>query len=157
MRLYVVRHAKAEEGAPGGRDEDRPLRARGERQADHLAAALSEIDHPPTLVITSPFVRAFDTAERINRALEAEFMTDGRLCVGEPVSGVLGLIRERALTGALCLVGHNPQLEHLCGTLLAGPAAPPVRVRTGEAFVFDVDAGEPAGSGRLVESIRLED
>lgn len=157
MRLYVVRHGKAEQSSPTGRDEDRPLLARGERQADYLGAAFADLDHPPTLVVTSPYVRAFDTAERINKTLEAEFMTDGRLCVGEPVSGVLKLIREHAGAGALCLVGHNPQLEHLCGTLLAGASAPPVRVRTGEAFVFDVDADEPARGGRLLESIRLDD
>ncbi len=157
MRLYVVRHGKAEQGSPTGRDEDRPLRARGERQADHLGNLFAQAERPPALVITSPFVRAFDTAERINRALEAEFLTDGRLCVGEPVSGVIDLIREREGTGSLCLVGHNPQLEHLCGTLLAGPSAPPVRVRTGEAFVFDVDASDPVALGRLVESARLDD
>lgn len=156
MRVYVIRHGKAEPGSPTGRDEDRPLRARGERQSDHLGGVLSSIDRPPALVITSPFVRAFDTAERINRALEAEFMTDGRLCVGEPVSGVLDLLRERTGVASLCLVGHNPQLEHLCGVLLAGPAAPPVRVRTGEMYAFDYDA-EAGGRAELVTRERLDD
>ncbi len=157
MRLCVVRHGKAEPGSPTGRDQDRPLRERGVRQADYIGLRLEGMDRPPTLVVASPYVRAFDTGERIAGALGARFVTDDRLRVGEAVSGVLALIGEHAGVEGLCLVGHNPQLEHLCGVLLTGPTAPPIRVRTGEAFVFELDASSPGARGALFDSLRLDD
>jgi len=155
MVLYVIRHGKAEVSSHSGRDRDRVLRPKGERQADHLGATLNENEHRPSLIVTSTFRRAHQTSERINTILGVEFVSDTRLCVDEPVSLVFDLIAEHEDHGSVCLVGHNPQLEYLCAALAGGATAPAVRVRTGEAFAFELDPGEPMGAARPIDSIRL--
>jgi phosphohistidine phosphatase len=62
MRVYVCRHAKAADGEP---DELRELTPRGIEQARVLGARLAELTEPPTLVLTSPLVRARQTAAEI--------------------------------------------------------------------------------------------
>ncbi len=157
MVLYVIRHGKAEAVSVTGRDRDRVLRPKGHRQAEHLGRELDAAERRPSLVITSTYKRAYETADRINSALGVEFISDTRLCVDEPVSLVIDLISEHAGRGSLCIVGHNPQLEYLCGALSGGPAGVPVRVRTGEAFAFELDADDPLGGSRLLASMRLGD
>ena len=81
MVLYVIRHGKAHPDSPTGRDRDRALKPKGHRQADFLGALLRDRDDRPSLVVTSTFRRAYETAERINAAIGAEFVSDTRLCV----------------------------------------------------------------------------
>ncbi len=156
MVLYIIRHGKAEPSAPTGRDRDRVLRPKGHRQSDHLGRTLDSAPQRPSLIITSTYRRAHETAERINGALGVEFISDTRLCVDEPVSLVIDLICEHAGRGSMCLVGHNPQLEYLCAALAGGPTAPPVRVRTGEAFAFELDPESPLDGARPLERFRLD-
>ena len=146
MVLYVIRHGKAHPDSPTGRDRDRALKPKGYRQAAYLGQALREREDRPTLIVTSTFRRAHETAERINDDLGAEFVSDTRLCVDEHTDH-----------GALCIVGHNPQLEYLCAALSGGIGAPPVRVRTGEAFEFAIDSNDPLQGARLIGSLRLGD
>ncbi len=154
MRLYVIRHGKAERDAPSGLDRDRRLIDKGERQAAYLAGALAGAEIAPERIVTSPYARAFETARPIALALDLDLVTDGRLEVGEAVSPVLDLIEEHAASG-LAIVGHNPQLEILVSALLGGVTTAPVRVRTGEAYVLDVDGDVGPGAGALVDVWRI--
>ena len=156
MVLYVIRHGKAEVTSSTGRDRDRVLKPKGHRQAEYLGRELDAAAPRPSLVITSTFRRAHETAELINGVLGVEFIGDTRLCVDEPVSLAVDLIIEHAGRGALCIVGHNPQLEYLCAALSGGPTSAPVRVRTGEAFAFELDADDPLNGARLLAQYRLE-
>ncbi len=157
MVLYVIRHGKAEAVSATGRDRDRALKPKGQRQGEFLGQWLLESERPPTLVVTSTFKRAYETAELVNKTIDAEFVSDTRLCVDEPVSLAVDLILEHAGRESLCIVGHNPQLVYLCAALSGGPTSSPVRVRTGEAFSFEVDADDPLGASRLLASMRLGD
>lgn len=157
MVLYVIRHGKAEPMSPSGRDRDRSLRPKGHRQAEHLGQQLDGAEARPTLIVTSTYRRAHQTAEQINTVLGVEFVSDTRLCVDEPVSLVIDLIGEHTDHDALCVVGHNPQLEYLCGALTNGVSGPPVRVRTGEAFAFEIDASDPLEEPGLLTSWRLSE
>ena len=155
MVLYVIRHGKAEPSAPSGRDRDRALRPKGIRQSAYLGQALHDAAPRPSLIVTSTYRRARQTGELINQTLGAEFISDTRLCVDEPVSLAIDLIAEHAGRDAMCVVGHNPQLESLCGLLAGGMGASPARVRTGEAFAFRIDASDPLSGGELVGRWRL--
>ena len=154
MRLYVIRHGKAEGGSATGLDRDRRLRDKGERQAEYLAQRLRDADVPPERIVTSSFVRAFETARPIAVALDLDLVGDERLEVGEAVSPVLDLIEEHAAEG-LAIVGHNPQLEILVSALVRGLAAGAFRVRTGEGYVIDLDGDIEVGAGVLVDAWRM--
>ncbi|USN98137.1 MAG: histidine phosphatase family protein [Phycisphaeraceae bacterium] len=157
MRLVIVRHGKAKPDSASGLDFDRELRNRGVRQAEHLAGLLKGVQPPVSAVVSSRATRARQTAEVIAAGVGVEVAFDERLLVDEPVSTVLDLLRERADSGCLVLVGHNPQCEHLVATLTGRPVTHETRMRTGEAVVLEVNPAEPLQSGAELNRVRLED
>src|SRR5215510_8957208 len=80
MRLYVLRHGKAERDSDSGRDEDRPLAERGKAQCQGLADLFTKKDPPrqlrppPTVILSSPAARADSTARIIAAALGLSVM-----------------------------------------------------------------------------------
>jgi phosphohistidine phosphatase len=110
--VFLVRHAHAKKGEP---DESRPLSKRGRAEARLRAEELAARDDPPALVLTSPLLRARQTAEEIARAADAELRVDERLAPGATAD----LLRE-ALAGAegpVAAVGHQPDCSHIAVAL----------------------------------------
>lgn len=163
MRLYLMRHGKAEKKSPTGRDEDRPLQPRGERQSKWMAQtmlAAAPIDRP-TLLLHSPAVRAVATAAILHEALRCERRVEPLLSLGHPADDVLDLIAEVARHdaggGAVVLIGHNPQMEILLTSLVTGLADEASEMRTGEAALMEIPPGAAAGQARLLARLRLDD
>lgn len=105
MRLIVVRHAHSDPGGPGDPDELRPLSARGREQALALAEELAS-EAPPVLVVSSPLLRARETAAPIARAAGAELRVDERLAPGAGADAVLAVAE--GADGPVAIVGHQP-------------------------------------------------
>jgi phosphohistidine phosphatase len=112
MRLVLVRHAEA---APGEPDELRPLTAEGREHARELATRLAATEHPDA-ILTSPLLRARQTADAIARAagLAAAEPTE-RLGPGASAEDVLLAVAGRGET-VVC-VGHNPDCEQVAQEL----------------------------------------
>jgi len=109
--IWLLRHGEAEDGSP---DAERVLTAKGRRQARAAGAALAAIGAQIELCLTSPKVRAADTARLACEALGVEPVT-------EPALGG-GPIDPSALTAGLeqvLLVGHDPDLSMAVHTLTA--------------------------------------
>jgi len=157
--LQIIRHGKAEKDSDTGRDEDRPLRKRGERQASFLGDLLSSPERRPTLLLASPAVRARETARLIAAEVGVEPALVEPLEVGRSVDDAIALIAAQDSASPLALVGHNNQLEDLVNALLR-PADDFGHLRTGEAAVLEIEADQiesPRGAARLLERLRLED
>jgi phosphohistidine phosphatase len=126
MKLYIVRHAEAEERGPGMKDFDRALTLRGVKQAKALGRALERAEEPmtqrPELVLSSPAVRAVQTATLIAAALKMQISIDARIGLEAGVSDAAELVRSLVDREATCVlvVGHNPTLEDLAAMLGAG-------------------------------------
>ena len=101
MRLFLVRHAEA---APGEPDELRPLTPAGRAAARALGERLAA--EQPTAVISSPLLRARDTAEQIARASGLEPVPDERLAPGATAEDLKEAATE--LGGTVVAVGHQP-------------------------------------------------
>jgi phosphohistidine phosphatase len=165
MRLVIVRHGKAERESSTGRDDERLLTRKGERQSEFLGRSFADDGAPPDLILSSGVLRAIQTARIIRRSIpDASIRVEAPLESGEPVSAAVELImraRARLLTRpGLMVVGHNPQLEGLLGLLVNGQGAPSLPLRTGEAAVLESpdDAGALIiGACPLVERRRLDD
>ncbi|MEU4008475.1 SixA phosphatase family protein [Streptomyces pseudogriseolus] len=119
-RLVVLRHAKSAR-PEGVADHERPLAARGRRDAPAAGRVLADMDCLPGLALCSTAVRARRTWE----LAAAQWGTpppvrfDPRLYHAD-VPTLLGVVRETpAETETLLLVGHNPGLEDLVLTLAA--------------------------------------
>jgi phosphohistidine phosphatase len=108
VRLYLCRHAHADPGEP---DEERPLSPRGEAQAAALAASLAAADEPPVLTLSSPLLRARQTAEAIARATGAGLRSDDRLAPGATLESLRDAVA--GLDGPIAIVGHQPDCSEL--------------------------------------------
>src|ERR1700683_3213005 len=124
LRVWVPRHAKAAAQGPAG-DASRPLTGRGRRQADavreHIESRASD-DVLPQLVISSPAVRARETAEVVMPALlgvDLEF--DDALYSQDAAELIHWLKILDPEVSCLMVVGHNPTLLELCVMLAASP------------------------------------
>jgi phosphohistidine phosphatase SixA len=107
MRVIVVRHAEA---APGEPDELRSLTVAGRDTARALGERLRGAE--PDAVISSPLLRARETAEPIARAAGIEPETDERLGPGATVEDVRAVVEGRGET--VVVVGHQPD----CGEVV---------------------------------------
>ncbi len=129
--MWVLRHGKAASDAPwGGTDRERPLTARGRRDATALGTRLAE-ERPvlgledvrrPELAICSSAVRTRQTAGLIVKALGNRLPLDSfRSLYEADTDDVLRYIRQidEGVKSAL-VVGHNPTMFELVWELLAG-------------------------------------
>lgn len=152
MRLYIIRHGKAEPESRTGLDKDRVLTPVGRRQAEWLGAHLAASGHAPARIVVSPFARADETARLVSAPVGAQVTHDRRLIVDAPTSGVLELIADHAEAVSLAIVGHNPQLERLCGMMSRQEY---FAMATGMCCAFDIgDATDAVGSARFIEVLR---
>lgn len=124
MELFLIRHAKAIDPSRHDGpvfDAHRSLTARGRRDAGEVGRALGEAGVELDALITSPLVRAVQTAELITIGLGfAEAIEVApELASGRPPQAALeAVILPRAELRAIALVGHEPQLGLLLGQLL---------------------------------------
>jgi len=112
--LWLLRHAEAVDGIP---DEDRDLTERGIRQATDAGRALHAIGAEIDVCLSSPKVRALQTAALACEAIGVAVETEPRLA-GQPVD-VEELIAGR---GNVLLVGHDPSFTLLVHDLTGAQA-----------------------------------
>jgi phosphohistidine phosphatase len=112
--LWLLRHAEASDGVP---DDERPLTERGIRQAEAAGRALQTVGATIDVCLSSPKVRALQTAQLACGPLGVEVIVDRRLA-GEPFD-VDELI---AGQGEVLLVGHDPSFSLLLHDLTGAQA-----------------------------------
>ena len=145
IALHLLRHAHA--GDPEkwhGDDAERPLSEKGRRQAERLGRLLRGVDEAPDLFITSPKVRARETAELVATALDVRVVVDKRVGGGLDLSTLSDVLIAHADAERPCVVGHDPDFSELLGDLLG---IPPVPMRKGAIARVDV-GGRSLVTGR---------
>lgn len=124
MEIYLVRHAIAHERDPGRWPDDalRPLTEEGSARFASAARGLRRIVPTVERVVSSPFTRAWQTAELLasHTGWPAAEPAD-ELGAGDAEDAVALL--ERQAVESVALVGHEPQLSALASLLLVGDAA----------------------------------
>jgi phosphohistidine phosphatase len=130
MKLYVMRHGPAEEAATTGRDADRVLTASGRDRVRSVAHALVAADEAPAHVVSSPLVRALQTAEIIAAAtkLADRGGTVDLLADLAPGGDAAGFVHEQFAQKKkrVMLVGHEPDLSALVARLVGEPVPIPM-------------------------------
>ncbi len=126
--LYLMRHGLAvEPGTPGFKtDADRALTHKGRRQLRKIAKAMDELDLDLDLILSSPFVRARQTAEIVAGTLKMKkhlTFANALAVGGDPALLLRQLSRMKPLPENLLLVGHEPGLSQLMSILLTGNAS----------------------------------
>lgn len=141
MKLYLVRHAIAEDSAGYEDDSLRPLTEKGREKMKRIAVTLRELGVAPDLIVSSPFLRARQTADILAKELKysgepahSEFLVP----MGEP-NDMIGEINEKHPVDELMLVGHEPSLSALAGVLLAEKAEIAINLKKGGVCCLSVD------------------
>jgi phosphohistidine phosphatase len=123
MRVYLCRHAQAESGSQGP-DELRPLTRAGIEQARMLGEALAGRDDAPVLIVSSPLLRARQTAAEIGHATGAPVRVAAALAPGATAESLAdALAGER---GPVATVGHQPDCSEIALSLLGRDPGFPV-------------------------------
>jgi phosphohistidine phosphatase len=150
MRVLVIRHAQAvPQGTRDLRDADRPLTADGERRFRATALALARIVPKPDVLLTSPLLRAHQTARLLAAAwTDIEPTLEPALASGS-VDAILGALEQHARGATVVLVGHEPTVSALLGELLGVISSEAIVFEPGAAALLEVSS-LGRHSGRLV-------
>ena len=127
MNLYLLRHGiAADPGATGCEDDsERPLIPKGERRLRAAAAAMKKLGLSFDLILSSPFLRARQTAEivagelRLKKRLE---IFDELVPGGNSRALMQALSELKPAPENVLLVGHEPHLSRLISLLVSGNA-----------------------------------
>lgn len=146
MLLHLLRHADA--GDPetwSGPDAIRPLSAKGRRQSKRLGDHLAAIGFTVDAIITSPKVRAEQTADLVGERLKVRVTVDDRLGGGFDLESLDELLSDAGEPDRVVIVGHDPDfsetLSALCG--------PRLEMKKGAFARIEVERPLRAGRGTL--------
>jgi phosphohistidine phosphatase len=137
MDLYILRHGIAvEPGSPGyAKDADRPLTPEGVRKLRQVAQAMEALGLSFDLILSSPYVRARQTAECVAKTLKAARkrveLADSLTPGGSTKKLVELLNRLQPTPESVLLVGHEPYLSGLISLLVSGKESFTVTMKKG--------------------------
>ncbi len=118
--LLALRHAKSSWSDPALDDRERPLNARGRRDAPRVGALVREHRLTPDLIISSDALRARLTAEAVaeHARYDGEILLEPCLYLAS-AAGIVTMLRKvrDAKAETIMIVGHNPGLEELVARL----------------------------------------
>ena len=147
MLLHLIRHADAgDPGAWDGPDAARPLSDKGRSQAKRLADFLDGVKFRGGPFITSPKLRAAQTADLIAAELGATVIIDDRLAGALTPETVEAILRDAGDPERPVLVGHDPDFSDLVADLCAVPHVP---MRKGALARIEVGRPIRADGGTL--------
>lgn len=149
--LYLIRHGLADERGPEWPDDSkRPLTDDGISKLRKEARGLRQLDVGFDVIVSSPLVRARQTADVLAEVLETKaaiVSSDALAPAGSPAA-VIQEIARHARKGYVALVGHEPNLGELAAHLIH--AREPLSFKKGGVCRIHFDVPPPKGAGALV-------
>jgi phosphohistidine phosphatase len=147
IELLLLRHADAGDSMAWTRpDAERPLSPKGHRQAARVARWLSSIGHRPDAILSSPKVRAAETAVAVAAAFEMGVVEDPRLAGPLGIRVLEEILHDAGDPARPMLVGHDPDFSELAA-LLTG--AMTLDMRKGALVRIDIAPPFEPGGGTL--------
>jgi phosphohistidine phosphatase len=116
------------------------------RQAKALGKHLAKVGFEADAILSSPKIRALETAEIVGRALGIEVKVDDRLAGPLDLRRIAALLRAAGAPRKPVLVGHDPDFSELLARLVGAPSLP---MKKGAIARVDLAGGLEAGSGVL--------
>lgn len=149
MKIFFLRHGLAADREDWkGDDSDRPLTEQGRARMKQEAEAFAKLELEPDVVVTSPLVRAVQTAEIVADHLKrgAKLVKDERLGPDFGPKALAEILSSYPKADALLLVGHEPGMSDAISYLIGGG-----RVVCKKGGLACVEVSDPASmAGELV-------
>ncbi len=150
FELYLIRHGVAAERGPAWPDDaKRPLTEEGIGRMKKAAKGLKRLDVRLDVVVSSPLVRARQTAEVVAGVFDEmpPLVFTAALAPGGRYSDLLADLQTQVRRTRIALVGHEPDLGRLAARLAGSRRA--FEFKKGAVCRIDVDALPPERSSTL--------
>lgn len=148
--LYFIRHGVAEDRGDAWPDDNkRPLTEDGMSRLRKAVRGLARIGVTVDVVLTSPLVRARQTADIVAAGLNPRpsIVNIDSLAPAGSYAAVVKDLEKHARKNRIALVGHEPMIGELAARLIG--SRHPIEFRKGAVCRIDVDNLPPAGPGDL--------
>lgn len=124
MILHFVRHAEAIEATMSLPDEWRSLTKKGRATTSKMRSIIFKNGPKPGIIITSPLVRAVQTAEILFKKIhkESEIVISEHLLPGTHINKFIKYIQSYDKDSCVVIVGHEPMLSMIVSKLLDKPS-----------------------------------
>lgn len=141
MTLYLLRHGEADWPEWDKPDDERPLTKKGKKEMRRVAEFLRKLQVAPSLILSSPLPRAWQTAEIVAEYLGVELREENALRPGFNPARFQTILR-RNQDAELMIVGHEPDFSAVIRALTGG------NVKLAKAGIARVDLD--GATGRLI-------
>jgi len=150
MRLYLLRHGAAESSAHSGRDADRALTQEGRDKVRSVVRRARAGGMWPTMLLSSPFARALETAQIAAKALgnDDEILTSNAFIPEASPEEAWAEIRTHKTQSEILVASHEPLCGALTAFLLNSPALA-VDFRKSTLVCIDLDGAGARPRGVL--------
>lgn len=152
MKILAVRHGEAGDAAEfalsGRPDHLRPLTARGRKRMWLAARGLTRLVASLDWLVTSPYLRAAQTAEVLSLAYgNIAIQQIPQLQAGAPLEPLFGWLTARPADACVALVGHAPDLACLVTFLTTNREEPALKIKKGGACLVTFGGEPQSGAG----------
>jgi phosphohistidine phosphatase len=151
MNLYIMRHAEAEDEAESGGDQARRLTERGRERTRGAAGGLCALGLRFDAILTSPLVRAAETAELVADEYSNNPPPQVLPALSPDISPrqAMAALSPFARHESVLAVGHEPQVSKLAALLLASNGALAIRFKKGACVALELPNPIEAGAAEL--------
>jgi phosphohistidine phosphatase len=152
MVCLLLRHGIAvERDEWEGPDADRPLTERGAKRVAQAAAGLNRLGVQPTHILSSPLIRAIETAKIVHRSLQVRSAVQivEELLPDAPPDRLLLILQDLPPESCVLCIGHEPQLGMAASVLLSGRATASFPMKKAGACLIELPTQVKPGRGRL--------
>ena len=152
--FYIMRHGIAAQRGSEGVFEDskRKLTLEGREKMQEIAKALKRLGFVVDWIVTSPLVRAVETAQIIAASLDSKVPMDlcDELRPGEPPEKLLSILSKQPERKRILLVGHEPDLSILAARLMGAGRNANLAFKKGGCCLITSEEFPSSSEGQLV-------
>ena len=155
MDLYIIRHAIAQQLDKKNdfMDEKRSLTNEGRERMREVVKGLLKLGVELDLILTSPLVRALETADIVATAFglsKKDVVPTDNLKPGASSDDLFAEIKKRAGVESLALVGHQPDLGFIVSRIVQGNENLSIMLKKGSICSINVIETVPTLHGNLI-------
>ena len=134
-----------------GQEAERPLTPKGAEKTRQAAAGLLRVDITPTHLLSSPFIRALETAKVIRQVfrLRADVQLCDELLPDAPPDKLFTVLSGFPEDACVVCVGHEPHLGEAAGIMLFAKPTPGLSLKKAGACCIQFEKSPKAGQGAL--------
>jgi phosphohistidine phosphatase len=152
--FYMMRHGIAVQRGSAGYSDDskRPLTAEGKKKTQEIAQGLMRLGVDPDWIVSSPLLRAVETAKIVAEVLGGKIPVDfsNDLGPGGSAESLIAFLSRHSNRKRVMVVGHEPDMSEMAGRLMGAGRRAHLSLKKGGCCLITFDDFPPKSPGKLV-------